>query len=420
MQIKEQIKELAARTKAASRKLATASGKQKAQALYNLSRLLLESKDHILEANARDVQQAEKSGLGQAKLERLLLSEQIIKDMAAACREVAAMPDPVGGIEALQKRPNNMLVGRMRIPLGVVAMIYESRPNVTVEAGILCVLAGNGLILRGGSEAFASNQALAGLFSQALEQAALPGEAVQLVPTTDREAVQKLLKLDEYIDVVIPRGGEGLIRAVVQEAAMPVLKHYKGVCHIYVHADADLDQALDIIYNSKVQKPGVCNALECLLLHQDIAPRVLPVIQDRLGAAGVEFRADEQALAWLSKKAIPATSQDFGYEFLDLVLAIKVVSSQQEAEEHIERYGSGHTEAILTRDYERAMRFLNNVDASLVICNASTRFNDGGQLGLGAEIGISTSKLHAYGPMGVKELTSSKFVLLGQGQIRDS
>ncbi len=420
MQIKEQIIELAARTKTASRRLATASGIQKAQALYNLSRLLLESKDDILEANARDVQQAEKAGLGQAKLERLRLSEQIIQDMAAACREVSAMPDPVGGIEALQKRPNGMLVGRMRIPLGVVAMIYESRPNVTVEAGILCVLAGNGLILRGGSEAFASNQALAGLFSQALEQASLPGEAVQLVPTTDREAVQVLLKLDEYIDVVIPRGGEGLIRAVVQEAAMPVLKHYKGVCHIYVHADADLDQALEIIYNSKVQKPGVCNALECLLLHREIAARILPVIQDRLGAAGVEFRADEQALSWLNKQAISATSQDFGCEFLDLVLAIKVVSSQQEAEEHIERYGSGHTEAILTQDYERAMRFLNNVDASLVICNASTRFNDGGQLGLGAEIGISTSKLHAYGPMGVKELTSSKFVLLGQGQIRDS
>jgi glutamate-5-semialdehyde dehydrogenase len=418
MQIKEQIRELAAKTQAASRILANASGAQKAAALQYLAGLLRDSQEGILEANARDLEKAREAGLDQARLGRLQLSAGLIQDMAGACEEVASLPDPVGGIENMQKRPNGMLVGRMRVPLGVVAMIYESRPNVTIEAGILCVLAGNGLVLRGGSEAFASNQALAGLFSQALEQAGLPGEAVQLVPTTDRQAVQELLKLEEYIDVVIPRGGEGLIRAVVQEASMPVLKHYKGVCHIYVHADADLDQALEIIYNSKVQKPGVCNALECLLVHQDIASGLLPQVGQRLGAAEVELRGDAKALSYLGDRAVPAKDEDFGCEFLDLVLAVKVVGSQEEAQEHIEAYGSNHTEAILTQSYARAMRFLNNVDASLVICNASTRFNDGGQLGLGAEIGISTSKLHAYGPMGVRELTTSKFVLLGQGQVR--
>ncbi len=419
MQIKEQIGRLAAQTKASSRKLAAASGKQKVQALYNLAALLQAREDQVLEANAQDVQQAEQSGMAQAKLQRLRLEHKILRDMAAACREVAALPDPVGSIESLEKRPNGMLVGRMRIPLGVVAMIYESRPNVTVEAGILCLMAGNGLILRGGSEAFYSNQALASLFAEALEQAELPGTAVQLVPTTDRQAVQELLKLEEYVDVVIPRGGESLIRAVVQEAAMPVLKHYEGVCHIYVHSDADPGQAVEIIHNAKVQKPGVCNAVECLLVHRDAAGRILPKVAERLSAAGVEFRADGQALPLMGDNAVPVRPEDFGYEFLDLVLAVKVVDSQDEAEEHIEQYGSQHTEAILTQNYERAMRFINNVDASLVVSNASTRFNDGGQLGLGAEIGISTSKLHAFGPMGVKELTSSKFVLLGQGQVRD-
>ncbi|MFP4480026.1 MAG: glutamate-5-semialdehyde dehydrogenase [Desulfohalobiaceae bacterium] len=418
MDVIERVRDMAARAQRASRVLANASGGQKTAALKNLASLLLEKQSEILEANAQDVQRAGEAGLDQARLGRLQLNKELIQDMARACEEVSGLPDPVGGIEGMQKRPNGMLVGRMRIPLGVVAMIYESRPNVTVEAGILCILAGNGLILRGGSEAFASNQVLAGLFSQALKQTGLPGEAVQLVPTTDRQAVQELFKLEEYIDVVIPRGGESLIRAVVQEARMPVLKHYQGVCHIYAHADANMDQALEIIYNSKVQKPGVCNALECLLVHQDIAPRLLPEIAQRLGAAGVEFRAEERARSYLGDKAVPAKDKDFGCEFLDLILAVKVVNSQKQAEEHIERYGSHHTEAILTQSYERAMRFLNNVDASLVISNASTRFNDGGQLGLGAEIGISTSKLHAYGPMGVKELTSSKFVLLGQGQVR--
>ena len=338
--------------------------------------------------------------------------------MADACREVACMDDPVGSIESMWKRRGGMLVGRMVIPLGVVAMIYESRPNVTIDAGILCIKAGNGTILRGGSEAQRSNQILADLFSRALRESGLPGEAVQLVPTTEREAVQALLRLEDSIDVVIPRGGEGLIRAVMEQARMPVLKHYKGVCHIYVDRFAELQQALDIVENSKVQKPGVCNAVECLLVHEDVASEFLPRVAKRLGAHGVTFRADEKSLALLGDGAEPASEEDFGYEFLDLILAVGVVSGQDEAQEHIAMYGSNHTEAILTRDHDRAMRFLREVDGSLTLINASTRFNDGGQLGLGAEIGISTSKLHAYGPMGVKELTSTKFVLFGDGQLR--
>ena len=339
--------------------------------------------------------------------------------MKKGCLEVASLPDPVGAIETMWKRPNGLLVGRMRIPLGVIGMIYESRPNVTIDAGILCVKASNAVILRGGSEAFNSNQILAKLFSKALEEASLPKEAVQLIPTTDREAVKEMLKLEEYIDVIIPRGGEGLIRAVVEGARMPVLKHYKGVCHIYVDKDVDLDRAVEIIYNAKVQRPGVCNALECLLVHEKIAPTLLPKVGEKLGSAGVKFRAEERAFEYLEKWAEPADDKDFGYEFLELKMAVKVVSSQDEAQQHIRKYGSNHTEAILTNNHQRAMKFLKEVDASLVLVNASTRFNDGGELGLGAEIGISTSKLHAYGPMGVKELTSTKFVAFGEGQIRE-
>jgi glutamate-5-semialdehyde dehydrogenase len=274
------------------------------------------------------------------------------------------------------------------------------------------------VILRGGSEAFHSNRVLAGLISQALKEAGLPEDGVVLLPTTDREAVKIMLKLDEFIDVVIPRGGEGLIRAVVEEATMPVLKHYKGVCHIYVHKDAEPAMALDIVFNAKVQRPGVCNALECLLVHKDIAADFLPLVAQKLGAAGVQFHACSEAINYLEENAIPATEDDWGQEYLSLDLAVKVVDSQAEAQEHIARYGSNHSEAILTRDYQRAMKFIQEVDASAVFVNASTRFNDGGQFGLGAEIGISTSKLHAYGPMGIKELTSQKFVVFGEGQVR--
>ncbi|MDZ7760001.1 MAG: glutamate-5-semialdehyde dehydrogenase [Desulfovermiculus sp.] len=419
MSDQDQIRNMAREVKQAATVLGGQSSRVKDAALQRLAELLDREQDHVLEANAQDLAKAQEMGLSGAMLDRLRLEAKTMQGMAQACREVAQLEDPVGNVEHMSKRPNGMLVGRMRIPLGVVAMIYESRPNVTVEAAILCLKAGNGCILRGGSEAFASNQALGGLISKALEESGLPGRAAQVVPTTNREAVDVLLGLDEYIDVVIPRGGEGLIRAVTQKAAMPVLKHYKGVCHIYVDETADLDQAVSIIHNAKVQRPGVCNALECLLVHKDMAGDLLPRVASSLGSSGVKFKADPEGLKYLGDKAQPALPTDFGYEFLDLTLAVRVVQDQDQAQEHIAAYGSGHTEAILTTRHDRAMRFVQQVDASLVAVNASTRFNDGGQLGLGAEIGISTSKLHAYGPMGVKELTSTKFVLLGQGQVRD-
>ncbi len=414
------VNEMAVSAKKAAGVLASSPADKKNQALLRLADLLGQEENRIQEANAQDLEAAEASGMDSARMDRLRLTGQRIGSMAQACREVAAMPDPVGGMENMEKRPNGLLVGRMRIPLGVIAIIYESRPNVTIDAGILCLKAGNALILRGGSEAFNSNKALADLFSRAIAESGLPGESVSLVPTTDREAVRAMLQLEEFIDVVIPRGGEGLIRTVVQEAKMPVLKHYKGICHVYVDKTVDIDQALEIIYNAKVQRPGVCNALECLLVHQDAAEVILPRVAERLGNSGVRFKADERSWPLMSKWADKVGSEDYGYEFLDLVMAVKVVAGQKEAQEHIAAYGSNHTEAILTQDYERAMRFLYEVDASLVLVNASTRFNDGGQLGLGAEIGISTSKLHAYGPMGPRELTSTKFIAFGSGQIRTS
>ena len=418
--LEQQVRDMAKRSKQASREVAKATGTAKSEALKRLAELLEKNTEEIFEENRKDVEKAHSEGMDRAKLDRLRMDDKVVAAMAGACREVAEMQDPVGRIESMWKRPNGMLVGKMRLPLGVVAMIYESRPNVTIDAGILCLMAGNGLVLRGGSEAFNSNRVLADLFSQALQEAGLPGEAVQLMPTTDREAVRCMLQLEEYIDVVIPRGGEGLIRAVVQEAKMPVLKHYKGVCHIYVDQGADLEQAEEIIHNAKVQKPGVCNALECLLVHASEANALLPRLARRLGSDGVRFKADDRALSLLGDQAEAANEEDFGCEFLDLVLAVRVVDNQQQAQEHIAEYGSNHTEAILTRDHAAAMRFLREVDSSLVLINASTRFNDGGQLGLGAEIGISTSKLHAYGPMGIEELTSTKFVLFGEGQIRES
>jgi len=355
---------------------------------------------------------------GCPRLNRLALTPAIMDAMAGACREVAALADPVGSIENMQVRPNGLLVGRMRVPLGVICMIYEARPNVTVDAAMLCLKAGNAVILRGGSEALASNLALAGLLRQALAEAGLPEDAAQLVPTTDRAAVTALCKLDSLIDVIIPRGGEGLIRTVVEQATMPVLKHYKGVCHIYVDEGADPDRAQAVVVNAKAQRPGVCNALECLLVHAAAAPVVLPRLGAALTRAGVELRACPRSLPLLGPEARPATEEDFGHEFHALILAVKVVDSMDEALAHIHRYGSNHTEVILTENHDRAMAFLRRADASMVGVNCSTRFNDGGELGLGAEIGISTSKLHAYGPMGLTELTGAKFVVLGQGQVR--
>jgi len=309
----------------------------------------------------------------------------------------------------------------MRVPLGVVAMIFESRPNAVVDAAALCIKSGNAAILRGGSEAFHSIEALAATIHDALEAAGLPRQCVQVPPTADRQAVSALLKLDEFIDVVIPRGGESLIRAVVEQATMPVLKHYKGVCHTFVDESADLARAVTIIHNAKVQRPGTCNALECILVHRAVAERLLPEVAKKLGADGVRFKCCPASLAIMGPhcaSAEAATDADWGFEFLALTLAVKVVADLDEALEHIARHGSNHTEAILTENHTNAMRFTREADASMVAVNASTRLNDGGELGLGAEIGISTTKLHAYGPMGILELTSSKFVVLGQGQIR--
>ena len=418
----EKMARLGAQAKNAARAMTRATPDSKNRALLGLAEILREREADILAANARDVEAARSAGQDSARLDRLTLTPIIMEEMRAACAHVANLPDPVGATESQWQRPNGLLVGKMRIPLGVIAMIYEARPNVTIDAAILCIKAGNAVILRGGSEALHSNTALAQALQDAMVQAGLPAEAAQLVTVPGHEAVNALCKLDQYIDVIIPRGGEGLVRAVTEAATMPVLKHFKGVCHAYIEPDADLEKALDIVFNGKVQRPGVCNALECLLVHKDVAARFLPMVAEKLGAAGVEFRADAAALPLMDKapagSVVPQKPEDLGQEFHNLILAVRVVKDMDEALDHIARYGSNHTEIICTNDHAKAMRFLREADASMVAVNASSRFNDGGQLGLGAEIGISTSKLHAYGAMGVEELTTTKFVVLGQGQVR--
>ena len=416
--IREAVRTAGRKAREASRRMAAASPAAKKLALETMAVLLKEREDALLAANAEDLEAARLAGLDGPRMDRLRLTPAILADMAKACRHVADMPDPVGAMDSQWQRPNGLLVGRMRVPLGVVAMVYEARPNVTVDASILCLKAGNAVILRGGSEALHSNVALASLLHEALSAASLPGDAVQFIDITSHDAVAELCRLDEYVDVLIPRGGESLVRAVTSQATMPVLKHYKGVCHAFIDDSADLSQALEIVYNGKVQRPGVCNALECLLVHEKAAASFLPMVAERLGSAGVSFRADEASLPLLGPDASPAAPDDYGREFHDLILAVRVVRNMDEALTHIARYGSNHTEIICTENHLNAMRFLREADASMVAVNASTRFNDGGQLGLGAEIGISTSKLHAYGPMGVQELTTTKFVVFGQGQVR--
>lgn len=396
--------------------MAKATTDQKNNALAAIAEGLRRERGRIEEANRKDVEQARESGISGAKLDRLILSEKVMSEMVAGIEEVIAWPDPVGKITGLWKRPNGLKVGRMRIPLGVIGIIYESRPNVTVDASILCIKSGNAVVLRGGSEAFYSNQCLVGIMREGLRKAELPEDAVQLVPTTEREAVLEMLKLEEYVDVMIPRGGEELIRFVSENARMPVLKHYKGVCHVYVDKFADLSMAETVCVNAKVQRPGVCNAMETLLVHRDLAGKFLPRMKEVFDSHGVELRGCPR-----TREIIPcreATEEDWKAEYLDLILAVKVVDSMNEAIDHIHTYGSAHTEAIITENYERAWAFIESVQSSLVLVNASTRFNDGYQLGLGAEIGISTSKLHAFGPMGVDELTTTKFIAFGNGQIR--
>ena len=396
--------------------LNSASASLKVKALVNLATLLDEHTSDLLEVNKLDVDLAKKEGLDAPRIDRLTLTPKIIGDMSQACHYIAGLEDPIGAMDSQWQRPNGLLVGRMRIPLGVIAMIYEARPNVTIDAAILCLKAGNAVILRGGREAINSNIALAELFQQALVKANLPQNAVQLVRNLDHAAVTELCHLDQYIDVMIPRGGEELVRRVTQEATMPVLKHFKGVCHAYIDADCDQDEALNIVFNGKVQRPGVCNALECLLVHKDIAEEFMPNVYGKLDT--VAFYACPRALPYLGERAKELKPEHLGYEFHDLILSVVVVDDLDAALKHIAKYGSNHTEIICTRNLDHANRFLREVDASMVGVNASTRFNDGGELGLGAEIGISTSKIHAYGPMGVRELTTTKFVVMGHGQVR--
>lgn len=405
------------RAKTASQTLAKASPQAKNTALLGMAEKLRARRAEIEAANRADLEAARLGGLSTAKLDRLRLDEKILADLIAGLEQVAAMPDPIGEIEGITTRPNGLQVGRMRIPLGVVGFIYESRPNATVEASALTLKAGNAILLRGGKEAFRSNQVLVEFFRESLSEAGLPEDAVLLVPTTDRAAILEMCHM-ETLDLLIPRGGKELIELVRREARMPVLAHAEGVNHLYVDAGADLEMAVRIVLNGKVQRPGTCNALEKVLVHAAEAERFLPRLETALSANGVELRGDERARTILPQ-INPATEADWSTEYLDLILTLKVVDSLEEALEHIARYGSHHTEAICTNHHPHAMRFLREVDASLVLVNASPRFNDGFQLGLGAEIGISTSKLHAYGVMGVRELTTTKWIALGSGQIRE-
>ena len=405
----------AARTAAAE--IARCSSNKKNDVLLGIADKIEEKSSNIKEANQKDLSRAKKMGLSDAMIDRLTVSDATIESMANGLREVARLKDPVGATTKAWIRPNGLEVSRIRIPLGVIGIIYESRPNVTIDAAGLCLKAGNAVILRGGSEALHSNQALAGIIGQVLNESGLPEKAVQVIPVRDREAVNILLSQEEYIDLIIPRGGEGLIRFVVEHSRIPVLKHYKGVCHVYVDEGADISMAEEICFNAKVQRPGVCNAMETMLAHRSIAPKFLPKMAVRYVNSGVEIRGCPETCQILPD-AQKATEADWPEEYLDLVLAVKVVEDMDQAILHIGNYGSSHTEAIVTRSYERAKRFVREVDSSVVLVNASTRFNDGGELGLGAEIGISTSKLHAFGPMGLEELTTTKFAVFGDGQIR--
>ena len=417
MSLENMITEMARDAKVASRSLRKAGTRSKNAALELMASKLVQRESDIRRENKKDLSLAEETGLTSAMIDRLTIHRETLQSMSEGLREVAGLPDPVGEVTGMWKRPNGLMVGRMRIPLGVIGFIYESRPNVTVDAAALCLKAGNSVILKGGSEAIHSNMILEEILREALEETGLPEKAVQVVPTTERDAVRILLTLEDYLDIVIPRGGEGLIRFVAENSRIPVLKHYKGVCHVYVDEFADIKTATDICFNAKVQRPGVCNAMETMLVHENIAAAFLPQMGRQLIEAGVEIRGCAKTLALIPEAKVAAES-DWPAEFLDLVLAVKIVSSMDEAIDHIERYGSNHSEAIVTKDYERSRQFLSEVDSSVVLANASTRFNDGYQLGLGAEIGINTSKLHAFGPMGLNELTTTKFIVYGDGQVR--
>lgn len=410
--------EVASSAKSASVRLATTSTRVKNAWLLRSAQLLREHDERIIEANARDLAAAPGYGLTDAQLDRLRLTPKRIEEIAVGLEQIAELPDPIGEIIRTTDRPNGLRIDKVRVPLGVVFFIYESRPNVTADAAAICVKSGNAVILRGGKEALHSSQAVVDLLSEAADEVGLPADAVQLVSTTDRAAVGKFLAMPQYIDLAIPRGGEGLIRRVAAEAQMPVIKHFTGNCHVYVDAAADLDMAQEITINSKCHRLGVCNAAESLVVHADVAGEFLPTIGRALAENGIEIRGDERTCE-LIPQAKPASEADYAAEFLGPIISSRVVGSLDEAIEHINRYGSKHTDAIVTADDDAAREFAARIDSAAVMINASTRFNDGGQFGLGAEIGISTDKFHARGPCGLEELTSYKYVVYGRGQIRE-
>jgi glutamate-5-semialdehyde dehydrogenase len=417
-QIEKVILEMVIKAKSAARSIGAMPAVLKNRVLLDTAEALVAQQQLILSENAKDMADAEKKGVAPAMLSRLQLNEKVIGEMVQGLREVAALEDPVGEVSEMRRRPSGITVGRMRVPLGVICMIYESRPNVTIDSAALCLKAGNAVILRGGSEALRSNLVLAKVLQEVLAKHQVDPASIQVLSFTDREGIDCLLQHEEYIDLVIPRGGEGLIRAVSEKSRIPVLKHYKGVCHAFVDQDADFDMAVRIILNAKVQRPSACNTLEGLLVHREVAAEFLPKVAQALKKEGVRLLGCHRSCILCDEMIEPASESDWGTEFLDLVLAVKVVADIDEAMDYIARYGSKHTEIIITRSYERSQRFLREVDASAVMINASTRFNDGGQFGLGAEIGISTTKLHAYGPMGLQELTTRKFIVYGAGETR--
>jgi glutamate-5-semialdehyde dehydrogenase len=417
MSIRAEMLQVARDAKAASLIMATLSSAVKNQLLERMADALEKETESLIAANEQDLAAARKREIAPAMLDRLLLDEGRISGMAAGLREVALLSDPVGEVTGMWRRPNGIQVGRMRIPLGVIGIIYESRPNVTADAAGLCLKSGNAVILRGGSEAFHSNDAIGKILRRELLAMGLPEGALQVITTTDRNAVTELLKLEDEIDLIIPRGGESLIRFVSEHSRIPVIKHYKGVCHTFVDASADFEMAERICVNAKVQRPGVCNAMETLLIHKDIAETFVPRIAEIMRGQGVELRGCPITREF-AENVKEATEDDWGTEYLDLILAVKVVDDLDEAIAHIQRYASLHTEVIVTSDYGNSQRFIREINSSVVMVNASSRFSDGNQLGLGAEIGISTSKLHAFGPMGLEDLTTRKFVVFGDGQIR--
>ncbi len=417
MDIKQYVSDKAKKAKAASRALANISTEIKNNALFKMAAGLEKDSAKLLAENKKDLDAAAQKGLSKAMIDRLTLNPERIVAMADGLREVAALPDPVGEVLGMRRRPNGMEVGKMRVPIGLIGIIYESRPNVTADTAALCLKSGNGVILRGGSEAVHSNTAIVHVLSMAGAEAGIPEGAVSFIENPDRACVMEMLKLNGIIDLIIPRGGEGLIRMVSENSTIPVIKHDKGVCHVYVDSKADLSMAEEICFNAKVQRPGTCNAMEAMLVHQDVAKTFLPAVITRMKKAGVEIRGDAKTMA-IVPDIKEATDKDWDTEYNDLILNVKTVASMEEAMEHIAAHGSQHSEAIVTNDYRNAHRFQREVDASAVFVNASTRLNDGFEFGLGAEIGISTTRIHARGPMGLEELTSTKFIVYGNGQIR--